>query len=120
MVQAAEVFHDIWGGGIPWDRFPKAVQMDMARGMGFVAATEPSLWADLHGLLAQGRLESLRCPVTLIRGAQTVPMIALVHAGLMERLPNAQEVVIDGAGHMLSVTHPEQVAQAILGTVRAA
>ncbi|WGW04806.1 alpha/beta fold hydrolase [Tropicibacter oceani] len=120
MMQAAQVFHDIWGGGIPWDRFPSAVQKDMARGMPFVAATEPSLWADLHGLLAKGGLEALRCPVTLIRGAQTVPMIALVHGGLMDRLPNAREMVIDGAGHMLSVTHPDQVAQAILGTMRSA
>ncbi|WP_425101538.1 alpha/beta fold hydrolase [Tropicibacter sp. S64] len=112
---AARCFNAIWGGGIPWDSFPAAVQEGMALGMPFVAATEPSLWRDSHGLLAPGRLEALRCPVTLIRGEQTVPIIEQVHAGLMERLPDARDVVVPGAGHMLVLTHAEAVARGISG-----
>ncbi|MFZ7093311.1 alpha/beta fold hydrolase [Primorskyibacter sp. 2E233] len=113
MAEAARTFNRIWGGGIPWDRFPKSVQEDMARGMPFVAGTEPSLWQDRSGMLAAGRIERLTCPVVLIRGAETVPIIAQVHEGLLDRLPNSREVVIEGAGHMLTVTHAADVAGVI-------
>lgn len=111
---AAKAFNRLWGGGSPWDSLPAPVQAGMTKGMSFVAGTEPSLWRDCHGLLEQGRLEALEAPVRLVRGARTVPIIADVHAGLMDRLPNASEAVIPGAGHMLVMTHAKEVAEAIL------
>ncbi|MFW2545319.1 alpha/beta fold hydrolase [Primorskyibacter sp. 2E107] len=110
---AARSFNRIWGGGTAWDKFPEAVKDNMAEGMPFVAGTEQSLWQDIHAMLVPGRLEALDCPVTLIRGEMTVPIIEQVHAGLMARLPAARDVVVPGAGHMLVLTHPEDVAEAI-------
>lgn len=110
---AAECFNRLWGGGVPWDSFPPRVQATMAEGMPFVVGTEPSLWQDCHGMLAPGGLEGLDCPVALVRGSQTVPVIADVHAGLLQRLPNARETVIPDAGHMLVITHAVPVAQAV-------
>ena len=117
MLAAARVFNRLWGGGVPWDSFPVEVQQGMAQGMPFVAATEPSLWGDCHGLLVPGRLEALTCPVTFLRGEETVPIIAEVHRGLMARLPQAREVVVPGAGHMVTLTHAGAVAEAMSGAV---
>ncbi|WP_425072272.1 alpha/beta fold hydrolase [Sagittula sp. S175] len=109
----AEEFNRLWGGGVPWAKFPEQVQQTMAAQMPFVFATEPSLWGDRAGMLRHGGLEALSCPVQLIRGGRTVPIIAQVHAGLLARLPNARETVVDGAGHMLVLSHPQAVADGV-------
>lgn len=113
LLAAAQAFNRLWGGGVPWDRFPLPVQEDMARNMPFVRATEPGFWHDCHGMLAEGVMEGLHVPVTLVRGSATVPIIADVHRGLMARLPQVAETVVAGAGHMLVLTHPEAVADAV-------
>lgn len=105
----ARQFNRLWGAA-PWDSLPAKARQDMAAGMRFVVATEPSLWQDCHGVLAPGRLETLTCPVTFIRGTETLPIIAAVHRGLRARLPRATETVIPGAGHMLTMTHAAEVA----------
>ncbi|WP_136441822.1 alpha/beta fold hydrolase [Pacificoceanicola onchidii] len=112
---AARAFNRVWGGGIRWERFSEAARQAMANGMPFVAATKASLWQDCHGLLNAGGLESLTMPVQFLRGAQTVPIIAEIHAGLMARLPHTHETVVPEAGHMLVSTHPEAVASVLRG-----
>lgn len=111
--QAVRLFHALWGGGVPWDSFPQKVQDAMAGQMPFVRATEPALWQDRAGMLLPGSLEKITCPVTLLRGSQTVPIIAEVHKGLMARLPHAREVVVPDAGHMVLLSHPEAVEEAM-------
>lgn len=116
---AAQVFNRLWGGGVPWDSFAPEARKAMALGMPFVAATEPSLWGDSHAMLAPGKLEALTCPITFLRGETTVPIIADVHKGLMARLPQAREVVVPGAGHMVTLTHASALAEALMTTVAA-
>ncbi|MBS0124765.1 alpha/beta fold hydrolase [Thetidibacter halocola] len=113
LATAAREMNRIWGGGVKWDSLRSEAQALLARQMPFVAATEPALWHDCHGLMAAGRLEQLACPVALIRGSETVPVIADIHRGLMARLPCATDHVVAGAGHMLTVTHPEDVARVV-------
>lgn len=113
LLEAARGFNRLWGGGVPWDSFPEKVQKAMAAQMPFVRATEPSLWQDAAGMLAPGGLERLSFPVTLLRGAQTVPIIPEVHRGLMARLPQASETVVGGAGHMVLTSHPKAVTAAL-------
>jgi pimeloyl-ACP methyl ester carboxylesterase len=113
LTATARAFNRLWGGGVAWDSFADHVQQGMARRMPFVMGTEASLWQDSAGMLAPGRLEALHCPVTLLRGADTVPIIAEVQRGLMARLPHATEIVVEGAAHMLVKSHPEAVAAAV-------
>ncbi|MBW4982668.1 alpha/beta hydrolase [Mameliella sp. CS4] len=113
LMGAARGFNRLWGGGVPWDSFPEKVQRGMAAQLPFVRATEPALWRDGAGMLNPGGLESLNFPVTLLRGADTVPVIAEVHRGLMARLPMASEMVVGGAGHMVLMSHPQAVTQAL-------
>ncbi|WP_420326500.1 alpha/beta fold hydrolase [Mameliella sp.] len=113
LLPAARGFNRLWGGGVPWASFPEKVQKGMAAQMPFVRATEPALWGDRAGMLAAGGLEELTFPVTLLRGADTVPIIAQVHRGLMARLPMASEMVVGRAGHMVLTSHPQAVTQAL-------
>lgn len=118
LATAAE-FNRLWGGGVPWDSFEPEAQQAMAAQMPFVVATEPSLWQDRAGMLRPGGLEGLSCPVTLIRGAETVPIMAEVHRGLMARLPHTREVVVPEAGHMVLLSHGNAIAQALEGQIAA-
>ncbi|MGP6087240.1 alpha/beta fold hydrolase [Antarctobacter jejuensis] len=119
LLLAARLFNRLWGGGVSWDSFPERVQEGMGRQMPFVRATEPALWHDRAGMLATGGLERLTMPVTLIRGSDTVPIIEDVHRGLMARLPQAREKVVQDAGHMVLHSHPSIIAGAISDTIAA-
>jgi pimeloyl-ACP methyl ester carboxylesterase len=114
MMATAQGFNALWGGGAPWESFPAPAQAGMAALMPFVIGTEPSLWQDCHDMLRPGGLEALSAPVTLIRGGQSVPIVTEIHKGLMARLPDVREVVIEGAGHMLVMSHAAEVAQAVM------
>ncbi|PIE11657.1 MAG: alpha/beta hydrolase [Rhodobacterales bacterium] len=110
---AARAFLDTWGMGVPWEAMPERLQREALRGFHYVPDSAPALHHDGPGLLAPGRLEALDIPVTLIAGAQSHPVIADIHAALAERLPNARSVVIEGAGHMVPITHPGEVGKAM-------
>jgi pimeloyl-ACP methyl ester carboxylesterase len=54
---------------------------------------------------------ALDTPVTLVRGSETPKPIQAVNRKLLENIPNASEIVVDGAGHFLISTHPGACAQ---------
>jgi lipase len=61
-------------------------------------------------LLAPGRLEVLDAPVMLISGAASPPVMGRIAEAIAARLPDVGVAEVPGAGHMLPVTHPDQVA----------
>jgi pimeloyl-ACP methyl ester carboxylesterase len=108
---AARLFLSQWGGGVPFDAMPAAQRRYMADRMWIEPASGPALVHDRAQLLP--RLGQVRCPVLLIEGAGSPPVIADIQAALAKALPDATRTVIDGAGHMLPITHPQQTAAAI-------
>ncbi|MEL6914016.1 MAG: alpha/beta hydrolase [Pseudomonadota bacterium] len=104
----AERFTTMWGGA-PWADLPARFKDMLARQMPLIIAQGVGIDADPGGVFAPGRLEALGCPVTLIRGSHTAPSVAAIHRVLI-RLTGAEEHVIEGAGHMSPLTHPEAVA----------
>ncbi|MEM9351164.1 MAG: alpha/beta hydrolase [Pseudomonadota bacterium] len=108
----AERFTDIWGGA-PWAPLPQKFKDTIAGQMPLVFAQGAGIDGDQGGVFESGRLEALDIPVTLIRGSETQPSIAAIHRVLMRLLPNAEEVVVEGAGHMAPVTHADAVAALI-------
>ncbi|EKE44153.1 hydrolase, alpha/beta fold family protein [Oceaniovalibus guishaninsula JLT2003] len=109
---AARAFIGVWGGA-PWDAMSDAQRDDMTARIGMVAAQRPGIEEDSGGVLTPGRLEAVGAPVLLIRGSRTQPVMAAIHARLAHRLPDTREVVVDGAGHMVPISHPDAVAGAI-------
>ncbi|AHM04314.1 Hydrolase, alpha/beta fold protein family [Roseibacterium elongatum DSM 19469] len=111
MAGAARQFLDVWGGGVPYDAMQAAQQRYMADRIWVIAASDPALSLDRAALLP--RLDRVRCPVLLIEGSASPPVIGEIQAALAAGLPDARRVGIEGAGHMLPITHPDRVAAEI-------
>ena len=104
---AARLFHEAYGTG-DWNALKPAMQESFASQMPLVVAAAPAIQDDVHGLAP--RLAAIDVPLTLVRGALTQPVIGEIHADLVRRIPGARDHVIDGAGHMVPITHPQAVA----------
>jgi pimeloyl-ACP methyl ester carboxylesterase len=109
---AARLFNRMWSEGGPrWPDLPETTRAAMTRGIHIVPASDSAVFGDRAGLLKPGVLQGLHCPVLLLRGSKTHPIVAVVNDGLERRIPGALNHVIDGAGHMLPITHPAQTAR---------
>ncbi|MBT8414232.1 MAG: alpha/beta hydrolase, partial [Boseongicola sp.] len=110
---AARAFVTMWGNGTPWDEMPEARRRYIVDRIGLVEAANDLLWEDRPGLLRPGRLEEIEVPVTLVEGGKTHPVVPAIIDALGRRIPNAEGITVPGAAHMVSVTHPKVVAEAI-------
>jgi pimeloyl-ACP methyl ester carboxylesterase len=113
--EVTRLFNRRWGAGQPWMGYSPQMRQMMIRQMHHVLATGPTIWDDIHDLLLPQRLAKLTCPITLIRGEATDPILRRVHQGLNTRLPQAKDHVVPNAGHMLVLTHPKEVADILKG-----
>ncbi len=117
LTTAAREFLAVWGIGQPWEDLPPARQREFAGRVPLVRATDEGLLADSCGILAPGRLEGFGRPVCLVGGDRSPPVAAAILDALEARLPDASRVTVPGAGHMVTVTHPGEVAAAIAACV---
>ncbi|MFT6024176.1 MAG: lipase [Ascidiaceihabitans sp.] len=110
---AARAFNRAWGDGTPWDNFPETLRQYMADRIHFVAGSSPFLGDDSAGLLNPGMFDCATAPALLIEGGASGDVADAINSSIERRLPNVARAVIDGAGHMAPITHPEPVAAAI-------
>jgi len=114
--EAAQLFTRDWGLGRPWDSIPEEARTRMAAQMPFVAASQAEIFEDSPGLLQSGALEALRIPTLVLEGAETAkrhPVMRVICQGLVRRILKASHSLVDGAGHMAPLTHPDAVATLI-------
>lgn len=110
---AARAFMALWGGDVDWHDLPPRVQAAHVARIHLIAAGAP-LTVDRNGhLLHPGGLEALNLPVLLLRGSTSPAVMAPICDRLAARLPDARLRVVDGAGHMLPMTHVPEVAALI-------
>lgn len=107
---AARVFTTVWGSGTPWAEQDARTRAYVAARIHLIRASFPALADDNGGLLDEGGLETLDLPVMLIAGARSPAVIHRINEEIAARLPDVGVATVDGAGHMLPVTHPSQVA----------
>nr|WP_111300783.1 alpha/beta fold hydrolase [Paracoccus saliphilus] len=107
--EAAGDFLSVWGDQ-PWEALPPPIRMQMTRQIHLVADTAPALRDDSARILREGGLELVDAPVLLIAGANSPPVIHAISDALAARLPDVGRATVPGAGHMLPLTHPQQVA----------
>ncbi|PVA05849.1 alpha/beta fold hydrolase [Thalassorhabdomicrobium marinisediminis] len=110
---ASKAFLAQWGTGRPWDAMSQATRERIMGQIHLIAAAVPVLENDAPGLL--DRLDRVTCPVDLIEGGASDPVMSKIVAALAVDLPQAGHHVIEGAGHMVAVTHPQEVAAAMAG-----
>lgn len=110
---AAREFHALWGNGTPWKELGPDQRAYMVDRVRLVAEGFPLLFDDRPGLLRPGRLEEMEMPVTFIDGGDTHPVIPEIISTIGDRIPDAEWVTVPKAGHMLPITHPERLKEAI-------
>lgn len=108
--EAARLFTDGWGSGQDWDHLDPRRRDYIIHRMHMVPAGEKASEDDCGRLLRPGGLESLDMPVMIIRGTDSPPIVASIAEALAARMPDVGVAVVPGAGHMLPITHPDQVA----------
>ena len=109
---AAAAFQAVWGGA-PLTDLPARMQDYIVARIDLIVAAAPALEDDTAGLLAPGRIEALAVPVLLVEGARSPSVIGAIQTELARRMSQARRGVIEGAGHMVPITHAAQVATAI-------
>lgn len=109
---AARLFNRMWGtvDSLRWPDLPEQTRAAMTRGIHVVAACNTAVFDDRAGILQPGVLDRVTMPTLMLRGDQTHPIIAVVNNGLVRRMPNAENCMVAGAGHMLPVTHSPDTA----------
>ncbi|MEO1678454.1 MAG: alpha/beta hydrolase [Pseudomonadota bacterium] len=107
---AAHAFYQVWGEG-QWDALPARVQASMAQAMPMIVAQDRAL----AGPHAADVLADVHAPVLLIEGTDSPAIIASIQATLSATFGGAPRVRVPGAGHMVAVTHPDEVARAMAG-----
>lgn len=108
--QATRLFLGAWGAPGGFDAMPRAMQQAAVALMPLILETDAALSADVHGILRPGGLEAVQVPVMLIAGAGSPPVVDEILDTLAARLPDARRHAVPGAGHMVPVTHPAEVA----------
>ncbi len=78
--------------------------------------------ADLPALLSWefGTEDAARvtCPVLYVGGSDSGPWFAEVRARILHLLPQAENSTVQGAGHLLALTHPRETAELVLRFLR--
>ena len=96
-----------------WNALPAAARAQMTAQMQLLPATEPGAIKDSGRLLTPGLMEGFAPPVLLIGGARSPALFPAIIKALGERFTDARRVEIEGAGHMVPLTHARQTADAI-------
>lgn len=109
----ARMFNGMWGNGAKWDDLSERSRAAMTRAIHVIPDSYRFLYGDSAGMLGQGVLDQVTMPTVLVRGSKTLSGIEVINNGLASRLPNASQVMIEGAGHMAPITHPNEVSAAI-------
>ena len=112
---AFEEFIDFYNGpgsfaGWPSQRQEAFLAVQQARG---------DLWEVLFddGRLNSGALASLTAPVHVVEGSQTSAIDHAICDVVRRHVPHTQHTLIDGAGHMMPLTHPEPLTRALVTAI---
>lgn len=112
---AAAEFQSIWGTGESLADLTERQRDNIIRRINLVEAQNSVLIDDNAHMLDPGRLEGATLPVLLVEGALSPPIIPAIHTELARRLPQVHRARVEGAGHMLPITHAADCAELVAG-----
>ena len=110
--EATRRFLEVWGG-LSWSEQTESGRARLIRQMRLVVDGNRTLMQDGANILRDGGLEGIDAPVLIAMGGDSPPVIADIADALAARLPDVGRAKVPGAGHMLPITHPQQVAELI-------
>jgi pimeloyl-ACP methyl ester carboxylesterase len=104
-------FIDYWNGKGSFFRLPEAKRHGLCAMIATVVANFAALLRERPGLEAYARIAA---PALILEGARSPAPTRRLAALLEAALPAARRVVVEGAGHMLPLTHEDAVNALIL------
>ena len=104
-------FIDYWNGSGAWAAMP-AGKRDTMRGQ--LAKVALDFHSTLHEPVGIGPFRMVAVPTLVMRGSRTRLPTSRICERLAEALPDATLHTVDGAGHMLPLTHREPVNDLVL------
>ena len=116
---AARAFNATWGNEASWDDIPLSTRTYMADRIYFVRDSDSFLINDSAGLLSGNRFAAADMPALLMHGADSL-WARPVSDAIAKRLPQAQQITLNGIGHMGPITHPEAVSAEVRRFLNAA
>nr|WP_254443302.1 alpha/beta hydrolase [Ruegeria arenilitoris] len=115
MALAARLFNRMWStdDSPRWPDLPERTRAAMVRGVHVVPAVEDVLFQDQKGLLNPGVLDRATMPILILSGSKTHSVMPAIGQGLQRRLTNASCAVVERAGHMVPISHPQDTARLV-------
>jgi 3-oxoadipate enol-lactonase len=118
-VPKGEPWRTMYAPGFP-DRHPEHVAEDLRIGS---AQPEHPIggrrqWEAMQGFDSLERLPGLRMPTLVLHGTQDLAIPVENARRLASRIPGAELVLLDGAGHLYHSERPEEADAAVLDFVR--
>lgn len=107
---AMKRFMTNWASPGDWDRLDAVAQATLAARVDFLLLVGDSILFRNSKRLQPDDFAAIKTPTLLMRGAKGRAVIGYVNDTLARLMPNAHAVSVAGAGHMLPLTHLEQVA----------
>lgn len=111
--EAARRFVRDWGVGLPWEALPAHQRAQFIAQMAIIAEVAPGNFDDPGNICREGGLEQIDAPVLLVHGDRSPPITARVCESIAARLPDVGTACVPGAGHMLPLTHAQQLSELI-------
>ena len=109
---ATAAFVDYWSGPGTWSRARFETRMALAGRIHKVTQDFHAVFSDPAALVAY---RWLRTPTLLVSGADSPAPARRIADLLTAALPDARQAVLQGAGHMLPLSHAESLAALIRG-----
>ncbi len=110
---AARLFLREWGNGMRWADLSEQMRQKAMEQIHLITAAHDEIGLDSAGVLSSGAVERLKVPTLLIAGANSPHYVEKINTALARRIDGAISEVIDGAGHMVAISHAPQVAAVI-------
>ncbi|SOC05239.1 alpha/beta fold hydrolase [Rhodobacter maris] len=110
---AAKGFMREWGAGVPWAALPEHQRARFCASMPMVRNISAANFEDPGRIWREDGIEGIEAPVMLVHGDKSPPIVADVCTALAARMADVGTACIPGGGHMLPVTHAEQVTDLI-------
>jgi pimeloyl-ACP methyl ester carboxylesterase len=110
--EAFEEFIDFYNGSGSFARWPP----DRREAFLAVQQSRGDLWDVLFDdrLLSLDALAKVTVPVQVVEGLQTSAVDHAICDIVRQQVPQAQHALIEGAGHMMPLTHPEPLTRALV------
>ena len=112
--EAFEEFVDFYNGPGSFARWPT----DRREAFLALQQSRGDLWDVLFdGLLTLDALARVTAPVHVVEGSQTSAVDHAICDVVRRHVPHAQHTLIEGAGHMMTLTHAAELTQTLVAAV---